>query len=282
MGVNSFSNYTKKQTVLLSPTGKCAPPAAGGRPCRRASAPWTGRGGGAAAPQRPLHAGAALCCLVGSMLVLCATFSRLQWRCTASHGEWHAACAAPRLARTAPESALDGPACAARAPHKLTHRLPFSGRRRSISRLSIKTGGLCDAVYAIVLGFAFSFACFYFVFSFAKRRRGGRAGANYGQLHVEGSRSTTRRLGRLGRAAPSRTGRAPYPARRRSHSVEKGGGTVDSPIHQLLSSSGAWPRATAVRQAAPKAPRAAAGLGVMLRHSYANSGCVAASWLCVL
>ena len=52
----------------------------------------------------------------------------------------------------------------------------FSGRRRSISRLSIKTGGLCDAVYAIVFGFAFSFACFYFVFSFAKRRRGGAGG----------------------------------------------------------------------------------------------------------
>ena len=141
------SGTSSSRTVF----GKCAPPAAGGRPCRRSPAPWTGRGGGAAAPQRPLHAGAALCCLVGSMLVLCATFSRLQWRCTASHGEWHAACAAPRLARTAPESALDGPACAARAPHKLTHRLPFSGRRRSISRLSIKTGGLCDAVYAIGL-----------------------------------------------------------------------------------------------------------------------------------
>ena len=110
------------------------------------------------------------------MLVLCATFSRLQWRCTASHGEWHAACAAPRLARTAPESALDGPACAARAPHKLTHRLPFSGRRRSISRLSIKTGGLCDAVYAIVFWLRFLFSLFYFVFSFTKRRRrGGRA-----------------------------------------------------------------------------------------------------------
>ena len=146
----------------VSSFGKCAPPAAGGRPCRRSPAPWTGRGGGAAAPQRPLHAGAALCCLVGSMLVLCATFSRLQWRCTASHGEWHAACAAPRLARTAPESALDGPACAARAPHKLTHRLPFSGRRRSISRLSIKTGGLCDAVYAMDLRSFFLFVCFFF------------------------------------------------------------------------------------------------------------------------
>ena len=157
-------------------TGKCAPPAAGGRPCRRSPAPWTGRGGGAAAPQRPLHAGAALCCLVGSMLVLCATFSRLQWRCTASHGEWHAACAAPRLARTAPESALDGPACAARAPHKLTHRLPFSGRRRSISRLSIKTGGLCDAVYAIVFWLRFLFCLFLFRFFFYEATEAGAGG----------------------------------------------------------------------------------------------------------
>ena len=46
----------------------------------------------------------------------------------------------------------------------------------------------------------------------------GRRGADHGRLRVEGSRTTTRRLGRLGRAAPSRTGRAPYPARRRSHS----------------------------------------------------------------
>ena len=73
-----------------------------------------------------------------------------------------------------------------------------------------------------------------------------------------------------GRAAPSRTGRAPYPARRRSHSDAKRGGTVGSPIHQLLSFSGASPCATAVRQAAPKAPRAAAGLGVMLRHSFGD------------
>ena len=156
--------------------GRCAPPAAGGRPCRRSPAPWTGRGGGAAAPQRPLHAGAALCCLVSSMLVLCATFSRLQWRCTASHGEWHAACAAPRLARTAPESALDEPACAARAPHKLTHRLPFSGRRRSISRLSIKTGGLCDAVYAIVFWLRFLFCLFLFRFFFYEATEAGAGG----------------------------------------------------------------------------------------------------------
>ena len=45
-------------------------------PLACSAAPWTGRGGGAAAPQRPLHAGAALCCLVGSMLVLCAVFAR--------------------------------------------------------------------------------------------------------------------------------------------------------------------------------------------------------------
>ena len=103
--------------------GKCAPPAAGGRPCRRSPAPWTGRGGGAAAPQRPLHAGAALCCLVSSMLVVCAVFARRLWRCTASRGEWREARAAPRVARTAPESALDEPAGAARAPCKLAHRL---------------------------------------------------------------------------------------------------------------------------------------------------------------
>ena len=104
-------------------TGKCALPAAGGRPCRRSSAPWTGRGGDAAAPQRPLHAGAALCCLVGSMLVLCAVFARRLWRCTASRGEWREARAAPRVARTEPENALDEPAGAARAPCKLAHRL---------------------------------------------------------------------------------------------------------------------------------------------------------------
>merc|ERR1711965_143768 len=74
---------------------------------------------------------------------------------------------------------------------------------------------------------------------------GGRAGANYGRLHAGGSTTTTRRLGRSGRAAPSRTGRAPYPARRRSHSDAKRGSTVGSPIYQLHSSSGAQPRATA-------------------------------------
>ena len=103
--------------------GRCAPPAAGGGPCRRAPAPWTGRGGGAAAPQRLLHAGAALCCLVGSMLVLCAVFARRLWRCTACRGEWREARAAPHVARTAPENALDEPAGAARAPCKLAHRL---------------------------------------------------------------------------------------------------------------------------------------------------------------
>ena len=46
---------------------------------------------------------------------------------------------------------------------------------------------------------------------------------------VEVETVPTRRLGRLGRAAPSRTGRAPYPARRRSHSDVKRGGTDDSP-----------------------------------------------------
>ena len=56
------------------------------------------------------HAGAALCCLVGSMLVLCAVLARRLWRCAASRGEWRAARAAPRVARTAPESALDEPA----------------------------------------------------------------------------------------------------------------------------------------------------------------------------
>ena len=40
------------------------------------------------------------------MLVLCAVFARRLWRCTASRGEWRAARAAPRVARTAPESAL--------------------------------------------------------------------------------------------------------------------------------------------------------------------------------
>ena len=202
--------------------GRCAPPAAGGRPCRRSPAPWTGRGGGAAAPQHPLHAGAALCCLVGSMLVLCAVFARRLWRCTASRGEWREARAAPRVARMAPESALDEPAGAARAPCKLAHRLHAAvnslvdGGQSHDCRS--KPAGFVTPFTQSFFGLAFSFAWFYFVFSFAKRQRGGRAGANYGQLHVEGSRTTTRRLGRLGRAAPSRTGRAPYPARRRSHS----------------------------------------------------------------
>ena len=84
--------------------------------------------GGEAAPQRrsvcckPVqHSG--LCCLVSSLLVVCAVFARRLWRCTASRGEWRAARAAPRVARTAPESALDEPAGAARAPCKLAHRL---------------------------------------------------------------------------------------------------------------------------------------------------------------
>ena len=70
-----------------------------------------------------LHAGAALCCLAGSMLVLCAVFARRLWRCGAGRGEWREARAAPRVARMAPESALDEPAGAARAPCKLAHRL---------------------------------------------------------------------------------------------------------------------------------------------------------------
>ena len=109
-----------------------------------------------------------------------------------------------------------------------------------------------------------------------------RAGTSHGRLHAGGSTTTSRRLGRLGRAAPSRTGRAPYPARRRSHSDEKRGGTVDSPIHQRHSSSGAWPRASAVRQAAPKAPRAAAGLGVMLRHSFGDGSPSLGCCICLL
>ena len=81
-----------------------------------------------------------------------------------------------------------------------------------------------------------------------------RAGASHGRLHAGGSTTTTRRLGRLGRAAPSRTGRAPYPARRKSHSDEKRGSTDGGPIHQLHSSSGVKPRAAAVRQALPPRP----------------------------
>ena len=119
-------------------------------------------------------------------------------------------------------SALDEPAGAARAPCKLAHRLHAAvnslvdGGQSHDCRS--KPAGFVTPFTPSFFGLAFSFAWFYFVFSFAKRRRGGRAGANYGQLHVEGSRTTTRRLGRLGRAAPSRTGRVPYPARRRSHS----------------------------------------------------------------
>ena len=57
------------------------------------------------------------------MLVLCAVFARRLWRCTASRGEWREAREAPRVARMAPERALDEPAGAARAPCKLAHRL---------------------------------------------------------------------------------------------------------------------------------------------------------------
>ena len=48
-------------------TGRCTPPAAGGGPCHRVPAPWTGQGGGAAAPRPLLLAGAALSCLVSSL-----------------------------------------------------------------------------------------------------------------------------------------------------------------------------------------------------------------------
>ena len=51
-------------------------------------------------------------------------------------------------------------------------------------------------VPALFVGFAFSFACFILFFLLRSDGGGGRAGANYGQLHVEGSRTTTRRLGR--------------------------------------------------------------------------------------
>ena len=57
------------------------------------------------------------------MLVLCAVFARRLWRCTACRGEWREAREAPRVARTAPENALDEPAGAARAPCRLAHRL---------------------------------------------------------------------------------------------------------------------------------------------------------------
>ena len=87
-------------------TGRRAPPAAGGGPCCRVPAPWTGQGGGAAAPRPPLLAGAAMCCLVSSLLVLCAALTRLQWHCTACHGEWRAARASPRVAREAREARL--------------------------------------------------------------------------------------------------------------------------------------------------------------------------------
>ena len=176
-------------------------------------------------------------------VVLRAVLARRLWHCTACRGEWRAARAAPRVARTAPESALDEPAGAARAPCKLAHRLHAAvdslvdGGQSHDCRS--KPAGFVTPFTQSFFGLAFSFAWFYFVFSFAKRQRGGRAGANYGQLHAGGSTTTTRRLGRLGRAAPSRTGRAPYPARRKSHSDEKRGSTDGGPIHQLHSSSGA-------------------------------------------
>ena len=164
-------------------TGKRAPPATGGGPCRRAPAPWTGRGDGAAAPQPPLQAGAALCCLVSSMLVLCAVFARRLWRCPASHGEWRAACAAPRVARTAPESALDGPAGAARALRKLAHRLhaavdPLVNGGQSRDCRS-KPAGFSTPFTRPACAALFFSSAFLFLF-----RRRGRAGANHGQLHA--------------------------------------------------------------------------------------------------
>ena len=135
--------------------GRCAPPATGGGPCRRAPAPWTGRGDGAAAPQPPLHAGAALCCLVGSLLDLCATFARLQWPLY---------CLPRRVARgtrgaaRGPESArerwasLRG-ASAMEAGTSFACCRRFSGQGRSISRLSIKLGGLHSTPFTRSAGF---------------------------------------------------------------------------------------------------------------------------------
>ena len=114
------------------------------------------------------------------MLVLCAVFARRLWRCAASRGEWREARAAPRVARMAPESALDEPAGAARAPCKLAHRLHAAvnslvdGGQSHDCRS--KPAGFVTPFTQSFFGFAFSFACFYFVFSFTKRRRrGGRA-----------------------------------------------------------------------------------------------------------
>ena len=50
------------------------------------------------------------------------------------------------------------------------------GRRRSISRLSIKTGGLCDAVYAIVFWLRFLFCLVLFCFFFCEATEGGAGG----------------------------------------------------------------------------------------------------------
>ena len=111
------------------------------------------------------------------MLVLCAVFARRLWRCTASRGARRVARTAPRVARTAPESALDEPAGAARAPCRLAHRLHAAvnslvdGGQSHDCRS--KPAGFVTPFTQSFFGFAFSFACFYFVLSFAKRRRGG-------------------------------------------------------------------------------------------------------------
>ena len=92
-------------------------------------------------------------------------------------GEWRAARAAPRVARMAPESALDEPAGAARAPCKLAHRLHAAvnslvdGGQSHDCRS--KPAGFVTPFTQSFFGLAFSFAWFYFVFSFAKRQRGG-------------------------------------------------------------------------------------------------------------
>ena len=64
---------------------------------------------------------------MSSLLVLCAALARLQWHCTACHGEWRAARASPRVAREAREARLSvNPA----APRKLLDRLRASLRQK--------------------------------------------------------------------------------------------------------------------------------------------------------
>ena len=121
--------------------------------------------GGETAPQRRSvcckpDAGAALCCLVSSLLVLCAVLARRLWRCTACRGEWRAARAAPRVARTAPESALDEPAGAARAPCKLAHRLHAAVN-------SLVDGGQSHDCRSKPAGFVTPFTQSFFGFAFS-------------------------------------------------------------------------------------------------------------------